>query len=230
MTALFKALADAQRDLRAPKFDSQSTAFGSRLYRYASLASVTAAARSALAAHGISILQPVKTVEGKLAVETILVHASGEMWSAGLLIVPVGAKLQDFGSAITYARRYQLCAALAIVADDDVDAEEPKRAEPSSDELRERLESIKRRHAVESALAGKKKPEIIAVEGVVERTEERQLKDGMALMILLETGDKLWVRGPGYSGITPGSRYRFTVEKTTRGMVVVDAQEVGDAA
>jgi hypothetical protein len=227
---LAKALAAAQKDLKPPKFDSQSMAFGGRPYKYASLAAVTAAARSALAAHGIAILQPVTTAEGRLSVETVLVHATGAEWSAGTLVVPMAAKLQDIGGAITYARRYALCAALAIVADDDHDGvEEPKR-EPSADELRERMEVIKRRHGVEAAISGKKKGDRLAIEGVVERTEERETKDGVALMIMLETGEKVWAKGANYKNIAPGSRYLFDLEKKPGGMVVIDATEVGNEA
>jgi hypothetical protein len=225
---LAKSLAAAQKDLKAPKFDSQSMAFGGRPYKYASLAAVTAAARSALAAHGISILQPATTAEGRICVETVLIHASGAKWSTGTLSMPLPVKIQDIGGVLTYARRYSLCAALAIAAEDDLDGAEEPRRDPSPDELRERREAIRRRQGVETAIAGKKKADRLVIEGVVERTEERETKDGTVLMILLETGDVMWAKGDNYKGIAPGHRYTFDIEKKLRGMVVVDAREVGD--
>jgi hypothetical protein len=142
----------------------------------------------------------------------------------------MAAKLQDVGGSITYARRYALSAALALVADDDHDGvEEPKR-DPSPDELRERMEAIRRRQGVETAIAGKKKSERLVIEGVVERTEERETKDGTVLMIMLETGETVWAKGDNYKGIAPGNRYTFDIEKKPRGLVVVDAREVGNEA
>jgi hypothetical protein len=53
-------------------------------------------------------------------VETVFVHESGEIFSAGKLHVPaVKHDAQGYGSALTYARRYSLMAACGIAPEDD---------------------------------------------------------------------------------------------------------------
>jgi predicted secreted protein len=91
---------------------------------YADLASVMDACRDALNGHGIAVIQrgaPAPT--GKLGMETILLHESGE-WIGGTGEVALGRGdgPQSYGSAITYARRYFLAAMVGVCPEDD-DAE-----------------------------------------------------------------------------------------------------------
>lgn len=61
---------------------------------------------------------------------TILMHDRGE-WMKATMKVHMGAKPQDQGSAITYARRYALSAVLGLATEDDDDgnaASQPKAA------------------------------------------------------------------------------------------------------
>jgi hypothetical protein len=53
-------------------------------------------------------------------VETVFIHESGEIFSAGKLHVPATKHdAQGYGSALTYARRYSLMAACGIAPEDD---------------------------------------------------------------------------------------------------------------
>lgn len=92
---------------------------------YADLASVMDACKSALNENGISILQtPAEAkLEGYLALNTVLLHKSGE-WISGHMEIPLGSRIdpQSFGSAMTYARRYSLGAMVGVCPEDD-DAE-----------------------------------------------------------------------------------------------------------
>ena len=93
--------------------------------KYADLGEVIMACKSALIAEGIAVTQLVTTSENSLpALETILMHSSGEWISATMPVVC--AKQHDpqaLGSAVTYSRRYALQSALLIpTADDDGEA------------------------------------------------------------------------------------------------------------
>ena len=116
---LAAALAGAQADLRNPPCDRTNPAYHSR---YATLASVLDTVRAPLAAHGLAAVQGVTVEAGRVAVETTILHKSGE-WIASTASAPADANIQRMGSSITYLRRYTLTAMLGIVGDDDDDAQ-----------------------------------------------------------------------------------------------------------
>jgi len=112
-TALAKAqavMAGARKDATNPHFRS----------KYADLASVWEACRTPLATNGISVIQMTEPSEkDEIIVDTRLMHTSGE-WIEGRLTLPVSkADAQGYGSALTYARRYGLSAAVGIAPEDD---------------------------------------------------------------------------------------------------------------
>lgn len=88
---------------------------------YADLGSINAAIQSALTANGLFIAQPIHSLEGKPYLSTQIWHESGECLSSEAYPLPSLDDPQKFGSAVTYARRYQLCALLNLSADDDDD-------------------------------------------------------------------------------------------------------------
>ena len=92
---------------------------GSYSYSYADLGLVVGAVRPILAAHGLAQVQDVVTVGNNVAVSTTLVHKSGESITFGPLTFNAGGTPQQTGSAITYARRYALLAALGLATEDD---------------------------------------------------------------------------------------------------------------
>lgn len=128
-TNLAKALAAAQADLRNPACDSVNGHFSGS--RYASLAAIIDSVRPVLAAHGLGIIQGIEgTADGVLVLETKLFHSSGESWEYRTAFKVTG-NIQQFCGAITYLRRYAICAMLNIVGDDDLDAEDVVRPKPS---------------------------------------------------------------------------------------------------
>jgi len=91
-------------------------------YRYADLPSILSAVRPVLHKHGLSVAQEVAGEVGTVAVSTIIFHTSGFERRFGPLTLAVAGDARAAGSAITYARRYSLTAALGIAPDDDDDA------------------------------------------------------------------------------------------------------------
>lgn len=91
---------------------------GAYKFKYATISNIVETIRPLLTKHKLSYVQP---LEPDGSVTTILMHDSGEFISSNLLIKGE-QNPQGIGSAITYAKRYSLCAILGIVADDDDDA------------------------------------------------------------------------------------------------------------
>lgn len=89
-------------------------------YRYASLDDILAATRPALAKHGIALTQDVTNEPGAVHLTTVLRRGTAEL-RFGPFTLPADGGAQAIGSALTYARRYQLAAALAIAAEEDDD-------------------------------------------------------------------------------------------------------------
>ena len=116
---LFKALANAQATLEPAVKD----AFNPHLKtKYADLASVWDAARAPLADNGLSAVQEVIGAERGVGVTTQINHISGQWLRLGPLFIPADkVNAQGYGSAISYGKRYGLCAALGIVSEDDDD-------------------------------------------------------------------------------------------------------------
>jgi len=114
---LATALSKAQAEMAGARKDANNPAFNSK---YADLASVWDAARPSLSKNGLSVAQfTVPTEANEVLVETILMHASGE-WMSGIIAIPVAKdNAHGYGSALTYARRYALAAAVGIAPEDD---------------------------------------------------------------------------------------------------------------
>ncbi len=87
--------------------------------KYADLASVVDAVKAPLLKHGIVIVQGVQDAEEGVAVETMLLHTSGQ-WISSTLRLPASKQdAQGYGSACTYGRRYGLQAICGLPAEDD---------------------------------------------------------------------------------------------------------------
>lgn len=126
---LAKALAKAQAQMTTAKRDKEVdfTAENKRRtkYDYADLAACWEVCRKPLSDNGLSVAQPTYIAEGtgSTIVETILMHSSGEWISSETYVRAADTRPQAVGSAITYARRYGLCAMVGIVTDDDDDGQ-----------------------------------------------------------------------------------------------------------
>lgn len=118
VAGLAAALAQAQGQMKGAIKDSANPFFKSK---YADLASVVEAIRAAFSANGLSYIQTVEPSEkDEVRVETTLLHSSGEWISCGVLSLPVSkVDAQGYGSALTYARRYSLSAAVGVAPEDD---------------------------------------------------------------------------------------------------------------
>ena len=122
-TALGKAQSEFPQIKRSQKVDFL-TNNGTRIkYSYAPLSEIFDAIRKPLAENGLAISQPMTIINGKLIVETVLSHSSGEWISGQILIESQKLDPQSIGSALTYARRYSLSALLGIASEEDDDAE-----------------------------------------------------------------------------------------------------------
>lgn len=117
MKEIFGALAKAQSQFEAAFKSAANPQFRSK---YAGLDACVDAVRDALNAQGIFLTQTVESVESGILVETVFMHASGEVYAGGKLFMPVTKQdAQGYGSALTYGRRYSLLAACGVAPEDD---------------------------------------------------------------------------------------------------------------
>lgn len=142
ISKLAEALVELQYALEGVKKDSANDYFKSK---YADLHSCQGALREPLYANGLAVTQTTRTTESGAVLVTTLVHKSGQ-WIKGEL--PLAAKKADDpqaqGSAITYARRYALCAITGLCQmDDDAEAamqRKDTKKEPAHKPLPEKLD------------------------------------------------------------------------------------------
>lgn len=116
---LAKALAAAQGSMEAAKKDKKNDHFN---YKYADLASCLDVCREPLSKNGLAVIQipsDYDSTSRKVKIVTMLCHSSGQYIKGGLEIVVTKPDAQGIGSAITYGRRYSLCAMVGIAQEDD---------------------------------------------------------------------------------------------------------------
>ncbi len=94
---------------------------GTYSYKYADLGLIIDAVRPILFKHGLAFAQSAVTLDGKVGIETRIYHTEGHVEVFGPLYLPAGTDARSAGSAVTYARRYSLTAALGITSDEDAD-------------------------------------------------------------------------------------------------------------
>lgn len=121
-TELALALLEVQKQMTPATKDGNNPFTKSN---YATLNSVMETCREPLLKNGILLTQtPVPPPDylggGYLSLMTKLIHAKSGQWLASVTVTPLPkADPQGMGSAITYCRRYALCAMLGIVTEDD---------------------------------------------------------------------------------------------------------------
>ncbi|HHW13454.1 MAG TPA: hypothetical protein GXX28_00800 [Firmicutes bacterium] len=128
---LAEALAKAQAEFVTPKKTKTAqvrSEKGSYSYNYADLADVFEAIRKPLATNGLSVSQRIGLFDGVFALETRLMHSSGE-YLASYWPLPQLSKPQEMGSVLTYYRRYALSAIVGIAAEEDDDGTMAQAAE-----------------------------------------------------------------------------------------------------
>jgi hypothetical protein len=89
-------------------------------YNYADLAQVTRVLMPILGELGLSFIAKPTLVDGKLSLAYKLLHVSGES-EEGEYPLSASGSPQAMGGAITYARRYCLCAITGVAPEDDDD-------------------------------------------------------------------------------------------------------------
>ncbi|HID70727.1 MAG TPA: hypothetical protein EYP35_09805 [Desulfobacterales bacterium] len=110
------ALSIAQGEITGARKESKNPFFKST---YADLASCWDCCRSSLSKNKLAVIQTTKPSEHGVIIVTTLVHESGQWIKGELLVDPVKKDPQGLGSAITYGRRYSLCAMVGIAQVDD---------------------------------------------------------------------------------------------------------------
>ena len=113
---LAKSLCKAQAEMSGAAKSSANPFFKSK---YADLKEVIKAIKEPFANHGLSYVQFPIEEGGRIGVETILMHESGEYLSNSFTVQLTKQDAQGAGSAITYCRRYGLQAVAGIPSEDD---------------------------------------------------------------------------------------------------------------
>lgn len=122
---LAKALAKAQAKMPVVRKEHTATvplkSGGQFSYKYADLADTIQAALPVLAENGISLVQSPAGGLNDQWLTILLIHESGEWLEDDMPLYMPKADAQGQGSAITYARRYQLSAFIGVAPDADDD-------------------------------------------------------------------------------------------------------------
>ena len=119
MEQLLEALARAAGAMENPKFDSTNPHFRSK---FASLAACEAVVRPRLAAEGVMYRQTCQSDDtGHTWLVTVAYGKGGEVEMSRVPLVMVANDPQKQGSALTYAKRYGLCAAFGLAGEEDDD-------------------------------------------------------------------------------------------------------------
>lgn len=148
MQELIKALIKAKAEFNSIQKDGTNPHFKKK---YATLDAVLAAVTPALGQHGLVIIQTTELCESKTVLQTHLYHESGESITSNYPL-PEISDSQKFGAALTYARRYAVCAILSVTADEDDDAQQAdtsKKTEPQNNiKYRKKEGSVKSKSPV----------------------------------------------------------------------------------
>ena len=128
LNELIAASVKAQAEIEAAPKEVLNPHFG---HKYANLSAVWNSCKGPLTKNGLTVWQDVVATETGVSVTTRISHISGQWLEFGPLAVPTFKyDAQGIGSAISYARRYSLSAALSIVTDDADDDGEGAKKQP----------------------------------------------------------------------------------------------------
>lgn len=134
-----EALAKAQGAIENPKRDREVTVStktgGSYKFSYATLGAVQDAIRKPLSENGISYTHTLIERGARYRLVTRLMHSSGQWIESETPLFVTEQSNQAFGSALTYMKRYALCAMVGVAADEDDDG---NAADGNSAEKRDR--------------------------------------------------------------------------------------------
>lgn len=140
------ALAKAQGRFCPATKDAENGAFknGSKVSKYADIAAVWEAIRKPLSENGLAVIQQASRLDAGVAITTQIIHSSGQWMRLEPLVVPMMKQdAHGVGSATTYGRRFALCAALGIVADEDDDGNAASGKTPANTSRDDGLPQVK---------------------------------------------------------------------------------------
>lgn len=116
---LFGALSKFRAQVKQPAKTAKNPYFNSK---YVTLEGVMQAVDAALPGTGLAYSQLAENGDNGVSVSTLITHSSGEWMIVGpLTLNPTKHDPQGQGSAITYAKRYQLASAFGISSEIDDD-------------------------------------------------------------------------------------------------------------
>jgi hypothetical protein len=119
MKALLKSLVEFNKQVKPIIKGADNPFFKSK---YASLDTIQQTIRQPLNANGLVITQSNVMSEGQLLVETRVWHSeSGESMGSIFPIVVNKQSAQDYGSAVSYAKRYSLSGLLNLIIENEDD-------------------------------------------------------------------------------------------------------------
>jgi hypothetical protein len=124
---LVEKLSLAQSMITAPERNRsvsvQTRAGGTYNFKYATLDHIIEKIRGPLTSNGLWFTQIIREDQGSFILDTRLMHASGQWIACQIPLIWDGqGGNQQFGSALTFMRRYSLTSLLGIAAEEDDDA------------------------------------------------------------------------------------------------------------
>lgn len=131
LSKLSEALSKAQGEIQPPTKNRKvdfTDKNGRRVnYSYADLADLIEAIKGPLSKNGLSVTHQLEMggFDNRFGMKTTLLHSSGESISTWYPIPdPSQLRPQEFGSALTYARRYSLSCLVGVASEEDDDGAE----------------------------------------------------------------------------------------------------------
>ena len=103
--------------------------------KYADLGAVIEAVKVPFADNGLSYVQFPIEEGGRIGIETILMHVSGEWLSSSFTVQLSKQDAQGAGSAVTYCRRYSLQSVAGIPSEDDDGNAASKQVKPNDNDI-----------------------------------------------------------------------------------------------
>ena len=123
---LFAAFLKTKCNLVQPTNDKDGVKFSNgSTYKYATLNAVLEAIKIAIGNEDLAYIQQPVTEGGKVGAHNYLINSLGAVLDLGSFLLDVsGARPQDAGGAMTYARRYSISSIFGIASEDDDDAQQ----------------------------------------------------------------------------------------------------------
>lgn len=137
---LFTALSKAQGEIVNPQKDSKNSHYNSQ---YASLPIVIDVIRPVLSNNQLILTQWPESIGDDNYLVTLLAHTSGQFIKNQIKMLVIKKDPQGLGSAITYYRRYIICAIMGLhQADDDGNEHRKELEQQQKDDLALKKEQI----------------------------------------------------------------------------------------